>query len=482
MAELDVYDEIDRSDALAGRGEAPNNELAEYSVLVALFDKEGAEWDEYGIKLTAQDFFQAEHRIVFEEMMKVADKGEPLVPNSIAAQISNRFNRNHPAVELATSLNGQVKIGKTDSYVDQVKSDSLKRHLIQALNEAKNEVFSDKDTNPEVLYERCLAKVTEAHQDRLKSDDLEKHSVPFHLSGVLEEVDYALKHGEPRKYLSTGFQNLDELTWGGLRPGHLYVIAGRPGMGKTSLALNLCENVSRNLVEKGGATILFYSLEQPAEEITTKILSIATQIPFGNLKMGHLNPADEQNLENTVGILQELMLNYVVINPDAFTITDLVYSVKQASRAMNGVDLVVVDYIGLMQSPPQRHFMTRSQEIGEITRGMKNLANQQKIPIIALSQINRKPDERASNRPRLSDLRDSGAIEQDADMVMMLYKPTYSDSDPKKPDYNKFELLISKNRHGQANTRINLEFQEQITTFVEKDERPTPIEGVEEDF
>ena len=232
-------------------------------------------------------------------------------------------------------------------------------------------------------------------------------------------------------------------------------------MGKTSFALNLCENAVR---ENGsGVTVLFFTLEQRSEEIMTKMLSAISEVPFGKLKTHRLSPKEEEQISDATESIREYLPNFIVMNPDGLAINDLVHTVKQVKRVHGRLDLVVIDYIGLMQPESERRWQSRTLEIAEITRGLKNLANHEEVPILALAQLNRNADSRTDQRPRLSDLRDSGSIEQDADMVMMLHRETAERNDP---NYNKVKLLVAKNRHGALGT-IHLEVHDEITVFDE---------------
>ncbi|MCE2407671.1 MAG: AAA family ATPase [Pseudomonadales bacterium] len=439
----------------------PFNQIAENSLLVALFESENA-WDEYGILIKPDWFMDRNHRVVFEEMQKAANRGEQLSPLTVASRISARFSDvNHPAVEVVIGMHDAVRVGDTRVFMKRVLNDYVRRNLIGVLKTATSEAYEATSDDVDDLIEGIHGRIDQTSDERLTDDDIVKSSAPALMAPVQQELDYIRDHGQPRKYLNTGYGRLNELSWGGFRPGHLMVLAGRPGMGKTSFALNLCENVFRQ--NTGDVTVLFFTLEQRTEEIMLKMLSAISEVPFGKLKTTRLNNKEQKAVEEATESIKEYLSHFIVVNPDGLTINRMIHAVKQVKRARGRLDLVCVDYIGLMQPNEDRQLSSRTLEIAEITRGLKNLANQEEVPILALAQLNRNADSRADQRPRLSDLRDSGSIEQDADMVLMLH---HDESEAKELGFKQVKLMVTKNRHGPLGT-IDLRFEDQITVFEE---------------
>ena len=439
----------------------PYNQIAENSLLVALFESDEA-WDDYGVLIRLEWFLDRNHRIVFEEMVKAATKGEKLTPFTIASRIRDRFSDGeHTAVKVVVGMHGAVRVGATREFFRQVQTDYVRRKLITVLKSATSSVYDSSAEDIDDLIEGILTRIDATSAERLTDEDIVKNSAPTLLAPVIEELEYIREHGHPPKFLNTGFKKLNEMSWGGFRPGHFNVLAGRPGMGKTSFALNLAENVIR---ENGhGVTVLFFTLEQRTEEVMTKMLAAISQVEFGKLKTHRLNAREEEQVRDAIESIREFLQQFIVINPDGLAINNLIHTVKQVKRVCGRLDLVVVDYLGLMQPESTRRLQNRTLEIAEITRGLKNLANHEAIPILALAQLNRNADARTDQRPRLSDLRDSGSIEQDADMVMMLHRESEDKTDP---GYKKVQLLVTKNRHGKTGA-IHLTFREGITVFEE---------------
>lgn len=458
-SEFEVTDSVPLTESLAHPW--PGNQIAENALLLGLFHNE-TEWDRYGVLVKPEWFQDQNHRVVFEEMRNAANLGDSLTPLTVAARISARFQEGvHPALSVAVGMDDAEAVGDTQVFFRTVQDEYVRGKLIRALRIAMQRVHEATDDDVNDLIEDVLKRVNEASGDRWTDEDIVKSSAPNLLAPVLEEIAYIREHGHPQKYLSTGFSRLDEMSWGGLRPGHLIVLAGRPGMGKTSFALNLCENAMR--MNDQNLTVLFFTLEQRTEEIMFKMLSSASNVAFGKLKTNRLSAAEETELDKAQTYIRDYLQNFIVINPDGLAINDMVHTVKQIKRARGRLDLVCVDYVGLMEPESARRQVNRALEIAEITRGLKNVANQEGVPVLALAQLNRNADARTDQRPRLSDLRDSGSIEQDADMVLMLHR---EDTKANDPDYKKVKLMVTKNRHGPLGT-VLLSFTEEITVFEE---------------
>ena len=447
----------------------PFNPIAENSLLIALFEDDSA-WDEFGILIKPEWFMDGSHRTIFEEMQNAANKGERLTPLSIATRIRDReSDRSDAAIEVVIGMHDAVRVGDTRAFLRRVQNDFVRRKLLSVLKHSVTAVYDSSSDEIDDLIERIHKKVDETSSDRLTDDDIAKSSAPALMGPVEEELAYIREHGGPRKFLDTGFSRLNALSWGGFRPGHLNVLAGRPGMGKTSFALNLCENIFRE--DQSDKTVLFFTLEQRTEEIMLKMLSAMSDVPFGRLKTTRLDIDESKAVAKAKETIEEYLADFIVMNPDGLTITEMIHMVKQVKRARGRLDLVCVDYIGLMQPDEAHRWQSRTLEIAEITRGLKNLANQEEVPILALAQLNRNADSRTDQRPRLSDLRDSGSIEQDADMVMMLHR---EQADRNEPEYKKVKLIVTKNRHGPLGV-IHLHFEDEITVFTELDETSEPL-------
>ena len=454
----------------------PHNALTEYGVLVALLHNKAKRWDELAVELTPSDFFDPDHHLIFTHAERIANAGETISGYHIALSLAEEKTADHPAVKTAIALDTESSMHDPHELIKQVRADSVRRDLITHLQDGIEQAYERlEQRDPQEVLEGVLATIQDQSRTQLSRDELAQQSVIAHLPQVREDLAYLKQHGHPPDYLETGFTQLDRITWGGFRPGHLYVLAGRPGTGKTSMAVSICVNLldPKRYVDERPPCIAFVSLEQTANEIMIKIMSQMSGVPFGNFKTGRLSSDHEIQVANAMGDLEQVGGEFLLINPPGLNISQFSHRVKQVKRTYGHLDLVVVDYVGLMNPMPSRREQNRATEIAEITRGMKQLAIQEGVPILALAQVNRNPEGRSNQRPRLADLRDSGAIEQDADLVMMLYKED-ENSVGAKPDYNKYELIIAKNRHGEVKT-INLMFHEQYTAFDEHDDVGEPL-------
>jgi replicative DNA helicase len=309
----------------------------------------------------------------------------------------------------------------------------------------------------------------------------------------VEQAERALNSGGHLSGITTGLDSVNGRI-GGLHRSDLIILAGRPGMGKTALATNIAFNAAQRLVrdkEDGidpaksvGAGVAFFSLEMSADQLATRILSEQSGISSENLRMGKISQQDFRNLARAAGELETLPL-YIDDTP-GLTIAALRTRARRLKRR-HGIDLIVVDYLQLLQGSTKASGDGRVQEISEISRGLKTLAKELHVPVIALSQLSRAVEQREDKRPQLSDLRESGSIEQDADIVLFVYREEYyvNAKEPKRPDANSTadvhaahdrwmaeasevfglsELIIAKQRHG-ATGKVKLKFEAKITRF-----------------
>jgi replicative DNA helicase len=273
------------------------------------------------------------------------------------------------------------------------------------------------------------------------------------LAAAVEQIEHLFETKSPITGIATGYQDLDELT-SGLHPGDLIIVAGRPSMGKTSFAMNIAEYVAM----KTAKPIAVFSMEMPGEQIAMRLLSSMGRINQQKLRSGRLEDADWPRLTSAVSMLSEAPL-YIDDTP-ALSPTELRARSRRLMREHKGLGLIVVDYLQLMQSPGSRE--NRATEISEISRSLKALAKELGVPMIALSQLNRSLEQRPNKRPVMSDLRESGAIEQDADLIAFVYRDEVYNED--SPDKGTAEIIIAKQRNGPIGT-VRLTFHGQYTRF-----------------
>lgn len=325
-----------------------------------------------------------------------------------------------------------IKLGYeliNSAYVTNISLEIILNDLELQIFNLKNEIKTQKISSSAELLSNIFV-------------DLKKKSISPSLSGI-----------------SSGFYDLDSFTQG-FQKSDLIVIAGRPSMGKTALSLNICLNIIKNL----NLPVLFFSLEMSKEQLTYRLLTHETTIDSARLKTGNLYQNDWFQLNNIIQNLSTLPL-FIDDTPN-LSIQDIKLKIKKIVFEQTQLGLIVIDYLQLMQSS-NFSLLNRTQELSQITRSLKNLAREFKVPVLALSQLSRNVESRPNKRPILSDLRESGSIEQDADLVLMLYRESYYSSQNTNisdPQNNLVELIIAKQRNGPIGT-IELEFDPQRTKF-----------------
>jgi len=427
-------------------------------------------------KLKPKDFYLPFHKYLFEAMIECEREDKPIDEEFLKKKLKqkNRFDEG-AFLDILTSN----PLSSTSAYINEIKEKSIKRELVSLTSDIK-EVAVEKDlpSNDVVdLIQQKLYKITE-----------EANSSDFRDSP--EMVESTLKHIEEMKKrgnlgvvgVDTGFKKLNELTTG-FGEGDLVIIAARPAMGKTSFALNLAE---RALKDKLGVAI--FSLEMPAEQLMIRMLSSTTSIPMQKLKIGDLNDNEWSRLSSA---MDEMSKSKLFVDDNGLVDIHHVRSkLRKLKSSHPEISLAIIDYLQLMSSSGNKD---RHLEVSEISRGLKLLARELNMPIIALSQLNRSLESRGDKRPMLSDLRESGAIEQDADLILFVYrddvyrireekeKEIKARNDGKEYRSNFFskpeedsEIIIGKNRNGPVGV-ADLVFQKSCTRFVDKTQMPTEI-------
>lgn len=444
-----------------------------------LFNPEELE-DVLGV-LKPKDFYLPAHKKIFEVMVKLHNDDMPIDEEFIRKRVDSKDVDDSILLEILSAN----PITNTLAYVREIKDGSVKRELATLATTIKKVAIEEEMSANEALdtIQGELYKIsTDSATSELKDMQTVTHDT---LSYIEKMKKMGNKHliGE-----TTGFEALDRRTTG-FNAGDLIIIAARPAMGKTALVLNM----ALKNVEQGKGVILF-SLEMPAEQLMLRMLSAKTSIPLQNLRKGDL---DDQQWTNLSGAFDDLNTKKLFVDDGgSININQLRARVRKlAQNEANNIKLVIIDYLQLMQGTGNKD---RHQEVSDISRGLKMLAREMKIPIIALSQLNRGLENRPDKRPMLSDLRESGAIEQDADIIMFVYRDdVYKERDEarkekeakdKGEDYkSKFinkpeeeaEVIIGKQRNGPIGT-VKLNFQKALTRFVDKENENnhSPIEMV----
>ncbi len=427
----------------------PNSEEAERAVLASILLSPRILPTITG-RMTDEDFFLEKHQLIFRAMLELQERESEIDLRTLQAhmQLKGSFELIGGMAFLAGLDLDLPDIGRVDTYVEIVKERSVRRRLVQKCQEL---VFG------------CLEgglDATEALAEAEKSIfGLSEEAVQKGFSALAEVYEATIASLEQRAGgglvgIPTGFYDWDRMTQG-LGAGALIIIAGRPGMGKTSFALNVAQNVAIR-EEK---SVALFSLEMGEQELVQRILASEADIPFGNLRSGKMSEGQWGRIYETTRRTNEAQI-FIDDSPNPSLLE--IASKSRRLKAEKGLDLLLVDYLQLMQAGGR--YENRQLEIAAISRGLKQLAKELMIPVVALSQLSRQTERRANDhRPQLADLRESGSIEQDADMVCFIYRDElYNKDDPDNKGLA--ELIISKHRNGETGT-VDLVFMGENTTF-----------------
>ena len=433
----------------------PSNIEAEQAVLGSLLlSKE--KYPEVDALINPGDFESEAHRDIYECIKQLADEGKGIDHITVSKHLDrkNSLQRVGGVDYLKELQKVPVSALAADSYANLVKDQSIDRNLKKVLQEIIKTSDDPKGKSSDEILNEAEAKIFELSENRTKNDSLKK--IEEYVGPTLDKLEELSKKQGELIGISSGFKAVDGVTQG-LQQEDLIVIAGRPSMGKTSLAMNIAENVAK---EDEGCVLVF-SLEMSAESLTSRMLASMAGISQQSFKSANLT---DRQWEKTIQQAKKLQSMNIHID-DKPNVTPMEIRAKarrlaKQYRKAGGVKLVVVDYIQLMQMPGRTE--NRVNELSDISRSLKYLAKEVNAPVIVLSQLNRAVEQRPNKRPQMADLRDSGAIEQDADLIFMLYRDyLYS----KDEDWKNFvELRLVKHRNGPTKD-ILLSFRDELTRF-----------------
>lgn len=408
--------------------------------------------------LDASMFFREAHRRLFRAMTRLFERGGVLDVITVSEELKNQGElENAGGLEYLASLLDAIPTAANIEYHARIVRDkALLRRLLEAANQIVRDVHDPGDATAKEVLDQAEHRVFSVSQSRDQSGLVWIKEILWPMFERIEELQEAPGGVSG---LPTGFADVDQMTTG-LQPGDLVVVAGRPSMGKTSWALNVSHRVALNQ----GVPVAIFSLEMGKEQLVQRFLCSEGSVDAQKLRRGSLSMDDHRRLAMAAG-----RLNTAPIWIDDSAASNVLEMKAKARRlkSESELGLVVVDYMQLMSASSTARSDGRVQEISEISRGLKGLAREIEVPVVALSQLSRAPEQRTNRRPQLSDLRDSGSIEQDADLVLFLYRPEYYEG-PEDKDGNslegKAELIVSKQRNGPTGT-IDLFFHKEYTRF-----------------
>ena len=461
-----MADDIDAD--LARLKTPPHSREAEQSLLGGLLLDASGWWDQVADQVTKQDFYVPEHRLIFEAIAKLAEKNRPIDALTIYEQLDVMGEQENAGgvaylSELAASA---ASASNVVAYAEIIRERAVLRHLIQVAGEISESARQPAGRSVSEILDAAESKVFKISEDRPSRGG--PQDVRHYLDLALERIDHLYQSDSELTGLSTGFRELDRMT-AGLQPADLVIVAGRPSMGKTSFAMCMVEAA----VIKGDAPTLVFSMEMPGEAIVMRMLSSLGRIDQTKVRTGKLSSEDWPRLTSAFQLLNDRPL-YIDDTP-ALTPTEMLSRARRVARQHGGkLGLIMVDYLQLMQVSGTSE--NRAGEISEISRSMKALAKELHCPVIALSQLNRSLEQRPNKRPVMSDLRESGAIEQDADVICFIYRDeVYNENSESK---GVAEIIIGKQRNGPIGT-TRLAFLGQYTRF--EDLAPGSYENIHHD-
>lgn len=399
------------------------------------------------------DFYKEAHKIIYECMIKLSNKNEPIDLITLTEELRRQGHLDDiGGITYITSLSTIVPTtSNVKYYADIVKEKSVLRKLIKASNDIINLGY-DGSTKIEDVLDKAEKKIFDISQEKASDDFKSINSV---LMDAYDMIEHLYTNKTEMTGITTGFTDLNKKI-NGMQRTDLLLIAARPAMGKTAFSLNLVQNAAL----KGDASVAVFSLEMSKEQLVQRMLSSQSNVELSKLKTGKLGENDWPRIIDAMAVLSNAKIH--IDDTPGIKISELRSKCRKL-KIEQGLDLILIDYLQLMEGEGNNE--SRQQEISKISRSLKVIAKELNCPVVALSQLSRAPEQRADHRPMLSDLRESGAIEQDADIVMFLYRDEYyhPDSDRK----NIGEVIIAKNRHGETGA-VELVWLGEVQKFADK--------------
>ena len=432
----------------------PHSLEAEKSVLGGLLlDNEA--WEKVSEKLVPEDFYRKEHRLIFKAQKFLAENGRPMDVVTLYEFLEQEGEADDIGglAYIADLAKNTPSASNISAYANIVRERAVLREMIAVSNEIADAAYFPKGRNSDQLLDLAESKVFKIAEQRENSDTGLQIASTF-LEETLDKIQFAVDSKGGITGLDTGFTDLNKKT-NGLQNSDLIIVAGRPAMGKTTFAMNIAENISIH----SGKSVLVFSMEMPANQLLMRSFASIGGIDATRLRTGALDDRDWDNLSVATNILKNSCKMYID-DSAGLSPSEVRSRSRRVMREHGDVGLVVIDYLQLMSVPGLGD--NRTLEISEISRSLKALAKEMNIPVIALSQLNRSLEQRADRRPVMSDLRESGAIEQDADIIMFVYRDEVYNSETE--DKGIGEVIIGKQRNGPIGS-VRLAFQGHFNRF-----------------
>ena len=431
----------------------PHSVEAEQSIIGG-FMLDNQAWEKVGERLCEADFYRNEHRILYRAILNLVNKNQPFDVVTVLDTLKSSHTLDDAGGEayLFELANNTPSVANVTAYADIVREKSVQRQLISVAGDIADSAYNPGQRQLSDLLDFAETRVFAIAEQTAKEGGPE--AIKSILVRTVEKIDALYHSGDSITGLATGLSDLDELTTG-LQPADLIIVAGRPSMGKTTLAMNMAEHVAI----KSGKPVLVFSMEMPADSLAMRMMSSLGRIDQHRIRTGKLDDNDWPRVTSAVHMLSEAPL--FIDDTPALSPTELRARARRLVKEHGALGLIVVDYLQLMKVSG---FKTdnRTAEISEISRSLKALAKELHVPVIALSQLNRGLEQRQDKRPMMSDLRESGAIEQDADLICFIYRDEVYNED--SPDKGCAEIIVAKQRNGPIG-KVRVAFLGQFTRF-----------------
>ncbi|MGB1466819.1 MAG: replicative DNA helicase [Alcanivorax nanhaiticus] len=430
----------------------PNSVEAEQAILGGLLLNNSA-WDDVAERVGARDFYRKAHRQIFEVIAQLVEEENPcdLVTVSQALGQLGQLEDIGGMTYLSELARNTPSAANITAYAEIVRERSILRQLINVSHDVADSAFNTEGRKSLEILDKAESAIFEIAEQQKKGSG--PQDIKTVLKKTVDRIDELYKNKSAITGVTTGFDELDKMT-GGLQPSDMVVIAGRPSMGKTTFAMNLCENVAI----KAGKPVLVFSMEMPADSIVMRMLASLGRINQTSVRSGNLEKDDWPRITSAIHMLSEQ--KFYIDDTPALSPLEMRARARRVARECGGeIGCIMVDYLQLMQVPGVDN---RVNEISEISRSLKGIAKELNCPVLALSQLNRSLEQRPNKRPVMSDLRESGAIEQDADLITFLYRDEVYNKDTNEKGVA--EVIIGKQRNGPIGT-VRLAFQGQFSRF-----------------
>lgn len=431
----------------------PNSIQAEQSVLGGLM-LDNITWDSVSDKIVESDFYRRDHQLIFRTITKLAENQTPfdVITISEALEAIGELETIGGLSYLGMLAKDTPSAANIVSYANIVRDKSVLRQLIHVGTQISDSAFNTEGRETADLLENAERDVFKIAEQRQRGQG-GFTGIKSLLAKAVDKIEMLFEQEGHITGAATGFSDLDDLT-SGLQPSDLIIVAGRPSMGKTTIAMNMAENIAI----KSGMPVAIFSMEMPGDALAMRMMSSLGRIDQHKVRTGKLEDHEWPRLTSAISLLGETKM--FIDDTPALSPTEVRARARRLTREHGQLGLIVLDYLQLMQSPSSGE--NRVQQISDISRGLKALAKELNVPVVALSQLNRNLESRPNKRPMMSDLRESGAIEQDADLIIFVYRDEVYNED--SPDKGIAEVIVGKQRNGPLGT-VRLTFLGQYTRF-----------------